>query len=80
MLARKDEAVQEYSIVMRQIQKQKIKGTDFFQNAGNKELYDKFDSVITQGIEDFDVISERREDLAEMVKKIAKSKNFVIHL
>jgi hypothetical protein len=47
LLARKDQAVQEYSTIHKAIQRQKIKSTNYFKNPGNKELFDKFDSVPT---------------------------------
>lgn len=76
LLARRDEAIEEYSFVQRAIQKQKLKDSPILKNPANAELYEKFDSVPTPGMEDFEVCMEKREQIQEHVKRTVKNKCF----
>ena len=55
-------------MIQKAVQREKVKNTAQFKKVGVKELFDKFDSVPTPNMEDFDIIAEDRNKLINAVK------------
>jgi hypothetical protein len=79
LLSRRKQAIQEFTIVQKAMQRQKLKNSPHFKSLCNKELYDKFDSIPTPSIMDFDIIYETPHELHEQVRRIARKNNFNVH-
>jgi len=73
LLTRKEDAVQEYSMIQKAVQREKVKNTPMFKKLGVKEL---FDSVPTPGMDDFDIIVEDRTHLINTVRQLCNDKKF----
>ena len=76
LLQRREEAITEYSIVSKAIQKERLKNSQAFANPANKELFDKFDCMPTPNMSDFDIVHWDKVGLTTIVKKLCSDRKF----
>ena len=78
LLTRKEEAISEFTIIQKAVQREKMK--DIIKTQQQKDLQDKFDCIQTPQMDQFDFVCSENTETILRVKRLCLHKGFTTHV